>query len=101
MNKYGYGRSNNYFFTILTPLNENVSSIFARLHYNTYVGVTYKDAIRLCVSCDKGPEICEGEKLRATELTTGERKEFMVKHIFNNGSGIWVVEFDSEVFNNQ
>lgn len=102
MNKFRYGRGNKHFFTILTPLSKNVSNIIAKLHYENFLGVSYKDFTKLCVSCDKGPEVCEGELLPAINVTTGERTLFRVKKINHNDEvDIWTVELEREVPGNE
>ena len=102
MNNFKYGRGNKHFFTILTPINKDSIGLVARIHYENAVTISYKDYTRLAISCDKGPEICEGEFISAINTTTGELQKFKVKKITHNDEvDVWIAELEREVFSNE
>lgn len=102
MSKFKYGRGNKHFFTILTPVNSNSIGIVARFYYENAVTLSYKDYTRLAISCDKGPEVCEGEFISAIDITTGELQRFKVKKITHNDEvDIWTAELEHEVPSNE
>ena len=93
MKRFRYGQNNKFYFTCLSSINNN--KIIAKLHWETSVSVNYKDYVHLCISCDKGPEICEGETICATEIDSGENIKFVVKKIFHNyDTNNWLIELE-------
>lgn len=94
MPKYKYGRNGQRTFTVLTPLDSKKSTNWvAKLHYNASVAVSYKDAMRLCISCDRGPELCEGEEIIATRLDDNISQLFMIKQILHQNDE-WYLIFE-------
>jgi hypothetical protein len=92
MNRFKYGSGKTSFFTILTPVNS--TSIVAKLHYENFVNVGYKDYTKLWVSCDRGPEICEGCILSTTNIENGTHINFLVNKIRNELGYLWLVELE-------
>lgn len=91
MNKFKYGNGTKHTFTILTSLSENPKNLIVKLNYQNYIQLSYKDYTKLCISCDKGPELCEGSMLTAINLNTEEKVGFFIIKIFKSAD-IWLME---------
>lgn len=49
--------------------------------------------MRLCISCDRGPELCEGEEIIATKMDDNISQLFMIKQILHQNDE-WYLIFE-------
>lgn len=91
MSKFTYGSGKSHSFTILTSLNKSNNTYIAKLNYQNYIRVSYKDYTRLCISCDKGPDLCEGSTFSAIDLSNDSSISFLILRIFKTND-IWLME---------